>query len=95
MKRIKMLASAFAVLAVVGGALAFKAYDPAANIFCSTTAPVQGKTCEQSSFTLVNFKTALSGSTTNPCISGTGNPYYDVSGQCTALDKPWVSGDPE
>ena len=95
MKNLKMLLSSFVMLAIVGGALAFKTKtNVPGNIYCSSTAPLGTELCSAqfSSSLLVDFQTAASGSTGNPC-TGTGVLPYINSGSssCVSLAAtPWV-----
>lgn len=88
----KKVVSAFAVLAVVGAALAFKtkAFVPG-DIYCSATAPDPSKTCDQNFFTLVDFAQSTTGSLGNPCLAGQ-NPYITSGSTCIALPSTqhWV-----
>lgn len=95
MKNLKMVFSAFAVLAIVSGALAFKArtFTPG-NIYCSSTAPISTELCSSQFTSAADFQTSGSGSTGNPCP--TGKSAY-INGTSPTLCEPlpalqkWVS----
>jgi hypothetical protein len=84
MKRIKIMLSAIAVLAIVGGAFAFKAQKfTATAVYCSALDAQQNPTC-----TLPGFQRANNGLTptsTIPC--GAGVQYYN-----TSIDKCTING---
>lgn len=76
MKKIRMMISGFALLALVTGALAFKSKSVFASgsVWCSSTCPAG----EQ-----IAFKVDPNGTTTVPC--GVGNqPYAYCGNTCTA-----------
>ena len=93
MKKIKSVASALVVLAVVGGALAFKtkAFFPG-NIYCSDFAPISTELCSWQFTQPTNFQTAAIGSWGNPCISNQ-NPYINSgSSSCVELGSTrWIA----
>jgi len=79
MKRVKIMLSAIAVLAVVGGALAFKAQKFAhKNVFCSTFPAPNTCRVTDAKFTIAPPKIA------NPCgLDAQGNPIpYYSDAQC-------------
>jgi len=83
MKRIKVLLSAFAVLAIVAGAFAFKAsnsfFFTSGSVFCTYTCPAGTQRA---------FKVDPAGSTTSPCTGG-AQPYVLVSNTSCV---PTISG---
>jgi hypothetical protein len=77
----KRIISAVAVLAIVGGALAFRTAGQTPNIYCFTSTPLTGQTCVgQSGGTLEQFILDPSG-TKVPCVTGT--PYVNTATSCT------------
>jgi hypothetical protein len=78
MKRVKLMLSAFAILAIVGSALAFKAKTfTAPTVFCLATGTVSG-VCPSG---LVNYVVDVNGDVTNPC-SGTLVPHVYNGTSC-------------
>jgi len=77
MKKVRFMLTAFAVIALVGAALAFKANKfTHAAIFCETSA-----VCADAD--LINYVvTASGGSSTNPCPSGKSPYIINGSGSC-------------
>lgn len=69
MKKAKIMLTAIAVLAVVGGALAFKAKS-AANVYCKNTA---GTTCTKALYQTTQISAVT---TTNPCTSANVTVFY-------------------
>jgi hypothetical protein len=64
MKQAKFALTAVAVLAVVGGALAFKANRTAKNFFKYTTSVVNGQVtgiCDANQSTLISYQTVAAG----------------------------------
>ena len=96
MKNLKILLSAFVMLAIVGGALAFKTKtNVPGNIYCSSTAPNPFVLCSAqfSSSQLIDFQINFPGSTGNSC-TGIGVFTYVNFGTCccTSLGSiPWVA----
>lgn len=81
-----MYLSGFALLALVGGALAMKsrAFTPD-NTYCFTSTPSATESCAIQSFVQHPDVTAgvnNGGSTSNPCASG--SPFINLSSSCTA-----------
>ena len=79
MKRVKLMLSAIAVFAVVGGALAFKAKDPSFHRFT-----VVGTTClsDGGNYTLDASQPKIAGTVTDADLNGsisTGNCDGNVS----------------
>ena len=96
MKRVKLMLSAFAVLAIVGSALAFKVKSfGLGNISCfATTATVTtNESCDHSGQPAHSDQfdyTSTGGSLSNPCagITGETQPYVDVPGtSCTSVSS--------
>lgn len=88
MKKVKMLFVGVSVLAVVGGALAFKAKNAGVTgtVYCTTSSnPV----CTAD--TRIQFVIAGS-STANPCAAG--SPYIINAGSCVASSGPFQAADP-
>jgi hypothetical protein len=85
MKNLKMSLSAFAVLAIVGSALAFKAKPFSfGNVWCFTSTPAnQLLPCTgQANGTREKIETvSTGGSTSNPCASGS-NPFINTATAC-------------
>jgi hypothetical protein len=76
----KSILSAFAIVAIVGSALAFKAFAPTPTIYCED--PNNSNFCTK----IVNFQTLHPnvGATTNPCANATSTfETSPVSGPCT------------
>ena len=80
MKKVKLTLSAFAVLVIVGSALAFKAssFGTGTTVFCQAAGDVLGHACTGA---LVDF--ALGAGTAVPC-AGVANttPHVFVSPDC-------------
>ena len=74
MKKLKGLLTAFAVLTIVCGALAFRPYH-SGSVYCSTT-------CASTS--MVAWKIDPGGVTTSPCAVGVTPYAYCGGGTCTA-----------
>lgn len=84
MKRMKLGLSAFAIVAVVGSALAFNTSRfIAGNVYCPTTTVDPTKSCE-AQFTAATFQVDNSnGTVTQPCPAGV-TPYIDnLNDLCT------------
>ena len=84
MKRMKLALSAFAVLSIVGTALAFKPLN-SGNIYCTASGDQTGA-CPSTA--LVQFIEDTNGSVTNPCPS----PLFPhrtitISGVVTCQDR--------
>jgi hypothetical protein len=77
MKKVKMLLSAAAVIAIVSSALAFKVHD--ANVYCPD--PSNENFCTRQ----VNFQTTANdlGSTTDPCGNGGTFETSPVNSSCS------------
>jgi hypothetical protein len=92
MKNLKMSLSAFAVLAIVGSALAFKAKPfNAGNIWCYASTPLATQACSADpGGTNILFNEGTSGGTTvNQCIGTKNLPFVTTATTCT----PFVSGE--
>lgn len=79
MKKAKVMLSAFAVLAIAAGALAFKAsnairFFTSGSVFCTSTCPAGQQ---------VAFKVDPSGLQTHPCPGG-AQPYVLIGNSTTA-----------
>jgi hypothetical protein len=69
MKKIKIMLTAITVLAIVGGAFAFKAHNKMGHLYCSSVSGTAGRCCTKYSDNI--FGTALY-CTTTPCgVCGT------------------------
>jgi hypothetical protein len=78
MKKLRMIASAVAIFAVVSSALAFKARSFGV-IYC-------GKNQAGSCFNLIDYQTSTNTSDpTDPCAGGVTQEYAIINGVCTAL----------
>jgi hypothetical protein len=87
----KRIISAAAILAIVGGALAFRTAGQSATIYCfqSSNLPNTGLSCtnaSQPSSQLVDFVVNSQGHITNPCsgVSGSPVPYVTAPTTCTS-----------
>ena len=76
----KRMISAFAVLAIVGSALAFKPLN-SGNIYCTTAGDQQGACTAQ----LIQYVEDANATTTNPCLTGTPHKTT-VSGGITICE---------
>jgi len=78
MKNVKMIITTVAILATVGGALAFKSKSyGSGNIFCNSAAPKHCNVAKTNWSTLSNLNTT----STNPCGD---NAYSTTSSSTTA-----------
>lgn len=94
MKKIRMIVSAVAVLAVVGGALAFKPFGTG-SIFCiansQASSVLTDRACDAGSqpnpLTLIDYikSSSPSATTANPCPTNQ-TPFDNASGNCTVTD---------
>jgi hypothetical protein len=90
MKKMKLIVSAFAVLAVVGSALAFKASNfNQANVFCLTTGSTPAGACPTGDLVLyIPDAVDHSGDVTNPCPTGQ-SPYVNSGSNCVESSSPF------
>ena len=77
----KKLIPAFAVLAIVSGALAFRPVNQG-KIYCNSTCPSTSR---------IDFEEAASG-VQDPCENSTGGEYKkDASGACVTATAPFAA----
>ena len=95
MKNVRMALSAVAILAVVGGALAFKSAGDTPDIYCTTTPSSVVTTASCASQPLVlheiqYFLDPANGSTANPCATGE-TPFQNSSSACANVSGQKIS----
>jgi len=87
MKNLKMYLSAFAVLAIVGSALAFKskAFN-AGTVWCFSGTPASGESCSSQGGTQVNFEVLSGGDVSTPCAAFSGTTPFNgsVTNECNS-----------